>query len=161
MLQFMFIGLFHGLHAEKIPNTAIYTIQDQRRILYNEMAKLSPRQKMIVNFTSIYCGPCRKKIPELLQIVRNNSAKVKVIFVVSESSKDLLETPQGKGFMRLFQNEGKRINQILFTDVMGTVKRRSRVKATPCTFVLNKDADILLRIKGYKASNHSKIIRAI
>jgi thiol-disulfide isomerase/thioredoxin len=136
-------------------------VDDQRHILYREIAKLKPGQRLIINFTSIYCAPCRKEIPELIEIAEQNKAKVKLIFVASEGYNDIKKTRKGRRFLRLFTDNGRKPKNILFSDIMGSVRRKVKVKATPCTVVVDRNKKVLVRIQGYRESNHDRIVGAL
>ncbi len=166
LLQMIFIAtlaIFTGNtgHATPVSNVAMYSLQGERIILHPELEKLNNGQKLIINFTSIYCKPCREEIPEILEIVRKNPDKVKAIFIVSEGSNEIAEKPQGKIFLGMFKAKGMDPAEFLFTDVMGTVKEKNEVKATPCTVVVDKQKNVLMRIRGYKKTNSEQIEKAI
>jgi thiol-disulfide isomerase/thioredoxin len=77
--------------VSKAPNFAVHSVSGKRFVFYDILKRLPPKGIVIVNFTSIYCKPCRREIPELLSISRKRGRAIKLICIYAESGKPVSE----------------------------------------------------------------------
>jgi len=127
---------------ENIPNFALYDIQGNRHILYELLKDLPNDGIMVINFTSIFCPPCKKEIPQLISIVNSSKQKVRLIFIYNEDSKAINDDV-------IYFN----IKDKAFTDVLGTIKAKLKVEKIPTTLILNKNGTIIGTYIGYSDNN--------
>lgn len=145
-ISFFIFGTQFVSGQEKAPNVALYDVKGNRHILYSMLATLPDNGIVLLNFTSIYCPPCKKEIPELLSILHTTKRPCTILFIYSEES-------------ALIMNDIQSLNIVsnAFTDVLGNVKNTFAVKEVPTTILINKSAEIVGKFSGYSDSN----IRAI
>ncbi len=131
------------------PNFALYNINGKRFVFYNILEMLPPKGIVILNFTSIYCKPCRKEIPELLSI-SGKSNRVKLICIYAESGDPV------KDNSRELNVSGKS-----YVDPFGSIRLKFNVNSIPVTFIIDKSCTILGRFEGYTESNILSIKRLV
>jgi len=140
-------GIFSQIKTA--PNFALYNINGKRFVFYNILGMLPQKGIVILNFTSIYCKPCRKEIPELLSI-SERSNRVKLICIYAESGDPV------KDNARELNVSGKS-----YVDPFGSIRLKFNVKKIPVTFIIDKSRTILGRFEGYTEENLISIRRII
>jgi thiol-disulfide isomerase/thioredoxin len=130
----------------KAPNFIVYDINGKRNIFYNILNMLTENRILILNFTSVYCAPCRMEIPELLGISKNEVDRVKLIFIYAEIGKPVKKNASLFG-----------IQNMAYVDPFGKIRRLFSVKKFPITILINRKRKLLARFEGYSKENISTI----
>ena len=123
------------------PNFALYDINSKRHVFYDVLKKLPSRGRLILNFTSVYCAPCKKEIPALLSIVAEKKAH-RLLCVYAEAA---AVARAGAKKMRVLSHA--------FVDPFGAVRKRLSVEKIPVTLVISKQGRILGRFTSYNEKN--------
>lgn len=135
--------------AEHAPNAAVYTIKGERHILYGLLDGLPAGGVAILNFTSVYCLPCKKEIPELRDIA-GRANKVKLFFIYAEEA--AIAGPHAKKMG---------ICDCSYVDALRAVQAKFGVKKYPVTILINKKREIVGRFEGYTVENIEEIKRIV
>ena len=101
---------------------------------------------VVLNFWATWCRPCRVEMPHLQKIQKDLESRgvhFAAISVDARNRKSSLET-----FIK--KNE---ITLPVYRDPEGTLAKRFKVMAIPTTIVLDQDAEIYYRTKGYRAGD--------
>ena len=130
-----------------ITDIPIYTLENERFTLYEEMAKLEDDKFLILNFTSSFCVPCKSEIPELIKLREsNNNLVLWFIFVGDDNA-----------------NIQKKISELNMTgdfkilkDPLKTSLKRLGVSAVPMTYLIMKDKKIVSYSLGYTQEKFKK-----
>jgi thiol-disulfide isomerase/thioredoxin len=125
-----------------VPNFALHTINGKRLVFYNILKKLPPKGIVILNFTSIYCKPCRKEIPELLSISGKGGSRIKLICIYAESGRPVSDNARELGVL-----------DRACVDPFGAIRSRFVVEKIPVTILIDKSRTILGRFEGYTEDN--------
>ncbi len=135
--------------AEPAPNVAIYTIKGARHILYGLLDELHEGGVAMLNFTSVYCLPCKKEIPELRDIA-GRANNVKLLYIYAEEA--AIAGPHAKKMG---------IYDYSYVDALGAVQGKFGVKKYPVTILINKKREIVGRFEGYTVENIEAIKRIV
>jgi len=127
------------------PNTALYSLDGQRFILYSILEELPEGGVAIINFTSARCKPCTKEIPELLSLCKS-SPRARLICVYAEPARQAAASASSLG-----------VYDLAFADPLGTVQHIFRVTKYPVTLVITKTRQIAGRFEGYNKANITAI----
>jgi len=130
-----------------ITDIPIYTLENERFTLYEEMAKLEDDKFLLLNFTSSFCVPCKSEIPELIKLKEsNNNLVLWFIFVGDDNT-----------------NIQKKISELNMTgdfkilkDPLKTSLKRLGVSAVPMTYLIMKDKKIVTYSLGYTQEKFKK-----
>lgn len=145
-MKFIFFLLFlfsYGI-AKTIPNFALVDIDGKNFVLYKELGDISLNEFLVMNFMSTTCEPCKKEIPELLQIARENP-HIKLVFVfMGDKDEDAL------WFVKKFQMQ--EAYRILY-DRLEISFLRLGFKGIPTTLIIKKDKTIYKMLSGYNQKN--------
>lgn len=135
--------------AEHAPNVAVYTIKGERHILYGLLDGLPAGGVAILNFTSVYCLPCKKEIPELRDIA-GRANNVKLLCIYAEEAG--IAGPHAKKMG---------IYDCSYVDALGAVQAKFGVKKYPVTILINKKREIEGRFEGYTVENIEAIKKIV
>lgn len=135
--------------SRSVPNFAMYNVTGKRFVFYNILKKLPPRGIVILNFTSIYCKPCRREIPELLSISGKGGKKIRLVCIYAESGKPVSENARELGVLEAY------------VDPFGALRSKFNVKKIPVTILIDKSRTILGRFEGYTESNIQSIKKIV
>lgn len=140
----LFVGMSKNISfcQEAIANVALYDMKGSRRILYDLLAELPDNGIMIINFTSIYCPPCRKEIPQLISIAHESNRKAGIIFIYSEDRKKI------ESDVSRFNIQGQ-----AYTDVLSNIKKKLNIERIPTTVIVDKHGRIIGTYVGYSDAN--------
>ncbi len=130
----------------KAADFVLYRVDGKRTVFYDHLGSLPKNGVLLVNFTSIYCKPCRKEIPELVRITGKAGDRAKLICIYSESSN------QVKGIASELNILDK-----TFVDPFGNIQKQYDVKKIPVTYIIGKNHTILGRYDGYSDENIKNI----
>lgn len=136
--------------SRSVPNFAMYNVTGKRFVFYNILKKLPPGGIVILNFTSIYCKPCRREIPELLSISGKGGSAVRLVCIYAESGKPVSENARELGVL-----------DRAYVDPFGAVRSKFDVKKIPVTILIDKSHTILGRFEGYTESNIKSIKKIV
>lgn len=138
---------YNSKSYNSITDIPIYTLENERFTLYEEMAKLEDDKFLILNFTSSFCVPCKSEIPELIKLREsNNNLVLWFIFVGDDNA-----------------NIQKKISELNMTgdfkilkDPLKTSLKRLGVSAVPMTYLIMKDKKIVSYSLGYTQEKFKK-----
>lgn len=137
------------LSAAESPNVPLYDLTGGRHILYSIIDSLPDGGIAILNFTSVYCKPCKKEIPELQGIVEG-SKKIKLLCIYAEAAK---LASQSAGELGVYDHS--------YVDPLGSVQMKFGVKKYPVTILVNKKRQIIGRFEGYSEKNIEAIKKTV
>ncbi len=132
------------------PNFALHTINGKRLVFYNILKRLPPKGIIILNFTSIYCKPCIREIPELLSISGRGGSRIKLLCIYAESGKSVRDNARQLGVL-----------DRACVDPFGALRSKFSVEKIPVTILIDKSRTILGRFEGYTESNIRSIKRIV
>ncbi len=138
----------HSLNR-KAEDFVFYSIGGKRAVFYEILQTLPKDGVLLVNFTSIYCKPCRKEIPQLVRIVANAPARARLACVYAESAQQVRPHATELGIL-----------DKTYVDPFGNVQKLYEVKTIPVTFIVAKDRTVIGRFDGY-TDEHIKNIERI
>ena len=138
---------FNSKTNQSIMDIPIYTLDNERFTLYEEMAKLEDDKFLLLNFTSSFCAPCKSEIPELIKLKESyNNLELWFIFVGDDNV-----------------NIQKKISELNMTgdfkilkDPLKTSLKRLGVSAVPMTYLIMKDKKIVSYSLGYTQEKFKK-----
>ncbi len=135
--------------SRKAPNFAVYSVSGKRFVFYNILKKLPSRGMVILNFTSVYCKPCRREIPELLSISERGGRALRLVCIYAESGKPVSENARELGVLEAY------------VDPFGTMRSKFGVKKIPVTILIDRSRTIMGRFEGYTKSNIKSIKKIV
>lgn len=153
-LGFILLGIYFSLlssediHSKnkRVENFIFYSVDGKRQDFYDLIKSLPINCIIILNFTSIYCKPCRNEIPKLLEIAGKAGNRAKVICIYSECGNLVKENAC------LFN-----IVDSTYVDPFGNIRKQFNVKAVPVTFIISNNFLELNRFDGYTEDNIKNI----
>ena len=132
------------------------------------LSQLLRRSNYIIAFWSTYCIPCKKELPELIEIEKEYGSKknVKLLLVsVDEQAKKdkVISALKDWGLNReslldVYQVSAK--NYKIAKDVKSGGGISTRVDL-PSVFLVNQKKQIVFKAQGYRPENIRKLIKAI
>lgn len=125
-----------SLIKKESPSFSIKTIDGRRYERDHEKGKI-----LVINFWFIGCGPCRKELPQLNELVVENRAR-KDIYFISISN---IDTKHSLEYVR------KRLNlkfQLVAKDT--TIVRSFGVQLYPTNIVIDKNGVVVFAEIGYQ-----------
>jgi len=134
----------------RIHNFPVYNVLSQRMTLFSILEKLPKNGSLVINFTSIHCEPCRKEVPELVELSRDQG-NTAVLFIYAEYNK-----AEVREYASALIKDDK-IMPMVCTDLFGTIQKEFGVKSVPCTLVVDRQGRIRGRFEGYTPGNMEKI----
>ncbi|MFH0975697.1 MAG: TlpA disulfide reductase family protein [Spirochaetota bacterium] len=135
------------LENKKIPDFPVFDVYDNRHSILDLLKDLPDKGYLILNFTSMFCKPCKKEIPELMNISDKFKNRIKIIYIYSEiNNKEVINDA-----LKLGIKNNELIN--VCTDLFSTIKKEQNVKSVPYTILISKNGDVLNRIEGYTEKN--------
>ena len=123
-----------------MPDLPLYTLDNQRFMLYEVLEKLSPDRYLLINFTSTSCKPCKEEIPELIKIKQAHS-RIELYFIFVGDQNEAIEA-------KVQELKIPSENRFL-KDPLETALRRLNIKAVPMTYLLGRDKIISAFSIGY------------
>ncbi len=130
-----------------ITDIPIYTLENERFTLYEEMAKLEDDKFLLLNFTSSFCVPCKSEIPELIKLKESNNNLVLWFIFVGDDNVNI-------------QKKISELNMIgdfkILKDPLKTSLKRLGVSAVPMTYLIMKDKKIVTYSLGYTQEKFKK-----
>jgi cytochrome c biogenesis protein CcmG/thiol:disulfide interchange protein DsbE len=109
---------------------------------------------VILNFWATWCRPCRAEMPKL-QEVQEELAGRKVHFAAI-SLDDRRNTSKVEAYV-----EQNKITLPIYRDPEGTLAKRFQVLAIPTTFVLDQNAEVAYKTRGYRPGDEVLLRKAI
>ncbi len=138
---------YNSKSNNSITDIPIYTLDNERFTLYEEMAKLEDDKFLLLNFTSSFCTPCKSEIPELIKL--KESYKNLILWFIFVGDDNL--------------NIQKKISELNMTgdfkilkDPLKTSLKRLGVSAVPMTYLIMKDKKIVAYSLGYTQEKFKK-----
>jgi len=126
-----------------INNFPLYNLENDRYLIRTELSKLPSDGVLILNFTSIYCLPCKKEIPELLKLVVRKGNRVRIFFIYAEyDRKQVRSNAVSLGI------KGVREKDVCI-DIFNSIRNDFGIKNLPYTIVSDRNGVIISRFDGY------------
>ena len=135
---------------EKVPNFVLYDVKGNRNIFYNIMEKVPNSGIVIINLTSVYCIPCKKEIPELLQISMSAGKNVKLLIIYSEGRKLVKESALSLGVLKQ-----------AYTDPLKAIHKKFNVREVPVTYLIDRRCNVIGRFVGFTKENINRIKKIV
>lgn len=127
-------------------NFAVYNIKGERFIFYRILDSMPENSKLLVNFTSVTCIPCKKELPELKKISESSGDRIWLMCIYAEAADAARPSAESLG-----------VADNAYVDPFGNIQKQYNVKKYPVTFIIDKEYKILGRFEGYNESNIEKI----
>lgn len=138
----IFFTLSSGaIHGEMMKNLPLYD-RDGNRFLLLDLINSSSKKLTILNFTSVHCVPCKKEVPELINIFeseKSNGLDLMLVFVgdkddeIAEKLKELNVPDSIK----------------IYSDPLSVALRRLEFRAVPVTYIISNDRIMVHKEVGY------------
>jgi thiol-disulfide isomerase/thioredoxin len=141
VLVFLFLGVFAGaMPASAGYENIVLTDLEGNEVKVDSLLAEGP---VVLNFWATWCRPCRVEMPHVEKIA-DDLASRKVHFAAIS-----LDARNRKAQLEKFivKNE---VKLPVYVDPLGTVAKRFKVAAIPTTVVLDSQAEISFRTKGYR-----------
>jgi thiol-disulfide isomerase/thioredoxin len=146
LLSLFVLLLQFPLYANpEFQNFALYDVEGNRQVFYG-ILKENPGQFFVLNFTSVDCVPCKKEIPELIDLEKKNP-QMKLFCIFGEAGN--LAKPVGKSLGLT----------TIYSDPVENIQKIFGVKSYPTTVVIHK-GKILATLVGYNEEN-TKLLRKL
>ncbi len=111
---------------------------------------------IVVNFWATYCEPCRKEIPELLNMKKEFNDKNLKMFFISIDKEGV-----GKVKSYLGKNKFKIPDTDVLCDIYQLTAKKYGVEKLPSLFIINKRGRIEYSCVGYKEDNLKRVKRIL
>ncbi|TGM90394.1 TlpA family protein disulfide reductase [Leptospira licerasiae] len=141
----------------EIQNISLYSLDLERKTLYQELNRIPEEDLVILNFTSSDCPPCKEEVPNLLEYSKKwNGSHPKrklhlwIVFVGDDPS----------SVSKLAAELGIKKQASLYFDSLQTSMRILEFPGTPTTMVVQKK-NVLFKEYGYTQENWSKMISVL
>ncbi len=127
-----------------------FTLND---LITNKPVKLSDSigdKPVILNFWAEWCPPCKKEIPDLIKLSKNEKNNLKIISVATggRGKKEQVK----KALLSLIKKY--KINYPVLWDSDNKIGMKYRISSIPTTFVVDKDGEIVEKIIGARPYNY-------
>jgi thiol-disulfide isomerase/thioredoxin len=132
--------------SAKVENFIVYSVHGKRTVFFDLFESLPKDGVLILNFTSIYCKPCRKEIPELVAIAGKAGNRAKLVCIYAESGNTVKELAMELNVL-----------DKTYVDPFTNIQKQYNIKKIPVTLVISKNYMNLGRFEGYSADNIKKI----
>lgn len=138
----------------EVRNIPLYSLDLERKTLYQELDQIPDEDLVILNFTSSDCPPCKEEIPNLLEYSKKWNAshpKRKLhlwIIFVGDDPGSVFDLANELGIKR---------QTSLYFDSLQTSMRILEFPGTPTSMVVQKKK-IIFKEYGYTRENWSKMI---
>lgn len=162
LLVLVSILTFGSLSADpkdqnEIRNIPLYSLDLERKTLYQELGQIPDKDLVVLNFTSSDCPPCKEEIPNLLEYSKKwNGSHPKrklhlwIIFVGDDPG----------SASKLANELGIKKQTSLYFDSLQTSMRILEFPGTPTTMVV-QNKNVLFKEYGYTEENWSKMISVL
>ena len=136
---------------KKAPNFALFNMKG--RLV--SLSKLIRQKNIILSFWASYCVPCKKEMPQLVQIEKQYRERknLRLIFIGIDK--------EGKKIAEPMLNEMGIENECLFDIYQITAKKYIPKLKIPATFLINKRGYIIFKAIGYKEETIANLEKAI
>jgi peroxiredoxin len=137
--------------AEKLPK---FELKDTNGDKHTPSELFKDYDIIVFDYWQVACKPCNELLPHLQEIMGDYKKKKVGVVVISRDT--ALSVSQVAPF---FKSHKYPFTVLLDTDL--EVSNELGVKASPVTFVVDKDRNILFRHDGYKTGQEKEITDAI
>jgi thiol-disulfide isomerase/thioredoxin len=141
VLAFLVFGAFAGMMPALAGYENIVLVDlEGNQVRVDSLLAEGP---VVLNFWATWCRPCRVEMPHIEKIAADLASR-KVHFVAVSLDARNRRTQLEKYIVK------NKIKLPVYTDSKGTVAKRFKVAAIPTTVVLDTEAEISFRTKGYR-----------
>ncbi len=124
-------------------NFALYDVEGNRQVFYG-ILKENANKIFVLNFTSVDCIPCKKEIPELIELEKK-TPQMKLFCIFNEAGNIAKPVAKSLGL------------QTSYSDPVENIQKIFGVKSYPTTVVLGKQGKILATLIGYNEENTKQL----
>lgn len=98
---------------------------------------------VVLNLWATWCGPCRREIPDFIEIQKDYEGRVEVLGITSEDERNTAES------VREFVKEFKINYKVVWVDAKGWEAFLAPRYSIPQTYVLGPDGNLINKFVGY------------
>jgi thiol-disulfide isomerase/thioredoxin len=113
---------------------------DGRRVRVDSLLADGP---VVLNFWATWCRPCRVEMPHLEAVMEKLEGDHVHFAAIS------LDTRRNKGKVEEYITKNQ-VKLPIYRDPEGTLAKKFKVTAIPTTILLDQDAEIAFRTRGYR-----------
>jgi thiol-disulfide isomerase/thioredoxin len=143
LLILVLLFQFPLLSDPEFQNFALYDVEGNRQVFYGVL-KENPNKIFVLNFTSVDCIPCKKEIPELIELEKR-TPQMKLFCIFNEAGNIAKPVAKSLGL------------QTSYSDPVENIQKIFGVKSYPTTVVLGKQGKILATLVGYNEENTKQL----
>ena len=118
------------------------------------LSVLQKRGPVLIDFWATWCKPCIKAMPKLVEIHERYKDRGLTVLGINEDG------PRSRTKVKPFIR-ARKITIPVVIDSDGRVMRRFQVTSLPSTLLVAPDGEILLRLSGFRPSQHKDLLNAI
>ena len=143
---FFFSIIYSSAAAENAPRFTLFNEKDN----LVKLSTLLEKTNIIVSFWASYCVPCKREIPQLVEIEKKYGKEKNFKLVLINIDKEGKE--KGLPFLKDINIS----NECLFDIYQLTIKKYVPDMKIPATFIISKKGDIVFKIIGESEENIRK-----
>jgi thiol-disulfide isomerase/thioredoxin len=98
---------------------------------------------VVLNLWATWCGPCRREIPDFIEIQEDYEGRVEVLGITSEDERNTAES------VKKFVEEFKINYKVVWVDATGWEAFLAPRYSIPQTYVLGPDGNLINKFVGY------------
>ncbi len=118
------------------------------------LSALRKNGPVLIDFWATWCKPCLKAMPKLVGLHERFKDRGLTVLGVNEDG------PRSRTKVKPFIR-ARKITIPVVIDSDGGVMRRFQVTSLPATLLVAPDGEILLRLSGFRPSQHKDLLNAI
>ncbi|HEY9403515.1 MAG TPA: TlpA disulfide reductase family protein, partial [Pyrinomonadaceae bacterium] len=123
---------------DELLNAALTTLEGKSLKLPDLRGKV-----VVLNLWATWCGPCRREIPDFIEIQKDYEGRVEVVGITSEDERNTAESV--KEFVKEFEINYK----VVWVDAKGWEAFLAPRYSIPQTYVLGPDGNLINKFVGY------------
>lgn len=123
---------------DELANAALTTLDGKSLKLSELKGKV-----VVLNLWATWCGPCRREIPDFIEIQEDYKGRVEVLGITSEDERNTAES------VKEFVKEFKVNYPVVWVDAKGWEAFLAPRYSIPQTYVLGTDGNLIQKFVGY------------
>ena len=123
---------------DELLNVALTTLDGNSLKLSDLRGKV-----VVLNLWATWCGPCRREIPDFIEIQKDYEGRVEVLGITSEDERNTAES------VKEFVKEFKMNYKVVWVDAKGWEAFLAPRYSIPQTYVLGPDGNLINKFVGY------------
>ncbi len=114
-----------------------------------KLSELTKGKVVFLNFWGTWCGPCKREIPDIIQLTKDLKDKDFIVIGVALEGKVETESEIESAYKKVVSFAGKsNIDYHLFIGTLDLVKAYGGISAVPTTYIIDKNGNIVESIVG-------------